>query len=840
MTFIELVHLFVFRHIRREKFLTFLSISGIALGIGLFVGVKAATDRALVSFEENIRGINPHVTDEITDNSGIDFDERIYKDVRDIEGNSFPVLLTSGYISDKNVAIDITGMYTVRVISFLGTPGGERYDIEGFFSSPNGVLITRTFAERYGFRRGDVFRVNAYNGEYALSIVDILDSGTLPSNSVLMDIGNFQDYFGKSGYLSKIDVSSTGEKAALIRRILPPNLSMEDKSHVVRQQQSMIDSFRYNLHFITFLAILVGVFLLYNTIFISVVKRRTEIGILRGMGMDRRTVVLLFTAKGMILGLIGSGIGIALGQVFAYYSIIAVERTVSTVYHSISISDYFISGTDAAKAVVLGCFVSFLASFIPSLEAAKVRPNESSKSGSFESRYRKRQKAYSCIGGACIFLGVAASYVDYTYVPYNFPYLTYSGILIFILGVTLNAPAFLSLLLKVLKLPLDRIFRASGKITVSDIAGNRYRFSVALMSVAISSALIIALLSSIFSLKQSFRNWLDLYLVADVFIKPASCNSNYCYTPLPGELAKEISDMPEVKDIGRFRALETEFMGSKVITGFGDTAKWMAYRKKEHPDRIRIQSLGTGNLVSVSDYLKIRHRLKLGDEVEIQSPRGKTKFTVHHTSVSFSTTAGFLYMDRRWLRELWALDDETQLTIYLKEGRDTEQFIKKLSKIYLEKYSLSIVNTRELRQASLEVFDKSFALTYAIQLIAIIISLIGVVNTLLILVLEKKRDISILRYLGGGWDDIRNVMVLSAGIVGLAGLVLGGLMGPVISTAIIHAINKISFGWEVGLRIPWGYLAPLSIVLFLVTLAAGFIPSQVARKIDPKNFISFE
>ncbi len=843
MKFLRLIKLIVFRNIREEKFLTFLSILGVSLGIGLFVGVKVASDRAVNSFEKSIQGINPYSNYEVVDISGIDFDENVYKKIRKIEGNTFPVVRANGYLPDRGVTVDINGIYTIKVARFLEFSSDRRIDIEDFFRGLNSIFVTKTFAERHEIKKGDTLNAFVYNREYTLKVIDILEASSLPPNTVFMDIGNFQEYFGKAGFLTKIDISTDEKTARMIHRILPSNLSLDNKREVIRQQESLISSFRYNLQFITFLAVLVGVFLLYNTVFISVVKRRAEIGIIRGLGTKKETIVLLFTVHGVILGFVGSLLGILFGQLFSYFSIVAVEKTVSTIYHSISISDYLITKGDALKSMMLGLFVSFIASVIPAIESAHVRPHESSKAGSLEKHYKRRQKIFSYTGLFFIFSGGFIIYLDYRHIPFNFPYLAYLGILLFIVGSTFNAPVFLSQVLKVIRIPAYRIFKASGKITVSDIEGSRYRFSVALMSVAISSALIIALLSSIFSLKNSFIDWLNTYLIADIYVKPASCKSNYCFDPLPNELVIHLEQLPEVMDVGRFRALQIDFHGKKVIAGFGNTAIWSKYRKevnlgREEEERLRI--LGAGRKASVSDYLKIKYGLNIGDEVEILTPKGKEKFTINYTSISFSTTSGFIYMDRKWLREFWGLDDATQLTIYLKEGSDAEQFIGKLRQQLSDIYSLNITDNSELRKQSLAIFDKSFALTYAIEFIAIIISLIGVINTLLILVFEKKREISIIRYLGGSWRHITEIMVFSASIVGLAGIVVGGIIGLVISMVIIHVINKISFGWEVSLHIPFLYLSILMAILFITTVTAGFIPSKVARKIDPKYFISFE
>lgn len=563
MNFLRLIKILVIRNIREEKFLTFLSVIGIALGIGLFVGVKVASDRAIASFESEIKGISPYANYEISDASGIDFKEGIYKDIRDIEDETFPVLKTFGYISALKETIDINGIYTVKAARFLRMPAHNQDDIEKFYRELNGVLITKKFAEKHFLKRGDVIRPLVYDREYELRIVDIIDSDSLLTNTVVMDIGNFQEYFQKNGFLTRIDLATDEETAADIRRMLPANLGIEQKEAVFRNQKALVASFQYNLQFVSLVAILVGIFLLYNTVFISVVKRRTEIGILRSLGADKRMIIILFTIQGIVLGFAGSIIGIILGQLAAYFSVIAVEKTISTMYGTISISDYLLTGQDALMSLILGLLVSVLASSIPAYEASKIRPNESSREGSFEGRFKKYQKIFSYAGFILVFSGIGLSYFDYVSAPFEFPALAYLGILFIIAGFTFISPFYLSIVLKIIRRPSEKIFMAAGKITLGDMRGNIYRFSVALMSVAISSALLIALFTLISSFRNSLKGWINHYITADVYIKPASCKSNYCFYPLSEDVINSVKASPDVEGVDKFRALHIDFMGKK-------------------------------------------------------------------------------------------------------------------------------------------------------------------------------------------------------------------------------------------------------------------------------------
>lgn len=844
MKFLKLVKILVIRNIREEKFLTFLSIIGIALGIGLFTGVKVASDRAISAFESDIRGINPYAGYEVLDRYGMDFNEEIYKDVRGLEEDSFPFLKTFGYIPALKDTIDINGIDTVKAMRFFNISPHKKILSEDFYREINGVLITKKFSEKYSLKKGDTVKVLVYDREYPLKITDIFSPSLMPANTAIMDIGNFQEYFDKTGYLSRIDLIADAEKTEDISKILPDNLRVEKKEEIFRNRKALVASFRYNLQFVSLIAILVGIFLLYNTIFISVVKRRSEIGILRGLGAGKNTVVLLFIIQGTILGLIGSLLGIIFGQLAAYFSVIAVEKTISTMYSTVSISDYLLTKRDLVTALIIGLSVSFLASAIPSFESSRIRPNESSREGSFEGRFRQYQKYFSLSGILFVFSGGIISYLDYRYTPFAFPVLAYIGILFVIAGFTFISPFYLSVILRIIKRPLERIFRATGKITLGDMRGNIYRFSVAIMSVAISSALIIALLTLIFSLRDSLNGWIQKNITADIYIKPASCRANYCFYPMSEKVIGTVKSFPEVDGVDRFRGVQLELFDKKVTAGFADVGVKRKFLHRRYADvgyeRVLQEMEGNEQVAGVSEYLSIKYGLKKGQTIQLKSPNGNVSFMINDIFSSYATTSGFIYIDRKWLKKYWGLDDTTQMSVYLKKGVDADEFIHKLKERLLPEYSLEIMNNRELRDRVLDIFNRSFAITYAIEFISIAVSLIGVITTLLALVFERKREISIIRYLGGTWKQIQQNLVLSAAIVGITGIFLGALLGPIMSIIFIHVVNKISFGWEIHFKVPYFYILSVMLILFFTTLLAGLLPSKAAQRIDPRRFVSFE
>lgn len=837
----KLVRLLVIRNMGKEKFLTLLSVIGVALGIGLFIGVRVASDRAIASFEAEINGLNTGAGYEISDTAGIDFDELAYPAVAAIEWNSYPVLKTAGYLPELNETLDISGI-SVKSMGLAAGPLSSSGNIEDFLRTPNGIAVTNNFASRHSAGKGRTLTAYVYDRAFPLKIVGVVDAPYLPPNAALMDLGNFQEYFGKLGRLSMIDLVTDDATAERIQKRLPPSLSIEKKNVLLENRKSLTASFRYNLQFVSLIAILVGIFLLYNTIFISVVKRRAEIGILRALGADRKAVIMLFIIQGLVLGGAGSLLGLLLGQLAAYFSVIAVSKTLSSMYGDVSITDYFIGAKDVLSAFSLGFLISILASVIPAFEAARVRPDESTREGAFEARSKNRALLYPLAGASLIIMGLACACIDYRAMPFSFPLLSYAGILLILLGFTLTAPAYFSAILKIFERPASGAFGATGTLAWADMRGSRSRFSVALMSVAISTALIIALLILIFSFRSSLKMWISQNIAADIYIKPASCASNFCFFPLSEDIGRIAGKFPEVRGIDRFRTLHLDFHGRKIVAGFGDIEAELKYspRYQDAGAKKRDEALLNAQKVSISDYLAIKYGLKPGDGVQLPTPDGNRTFTIYSTFSSYSTTSGFIYLDRKWLKKYWGLDDATQIAVYLNPGVNADSFAAKLRRALYGRYSVEVLNNRELRGKVLSIFNRSFAITYAIELISIMVSLIGVVNTMLALVLEKRREISIVRYLGGSWKQIQEMFVISAGTAGISGIAMGVLIGPVMSGIFILVINKISFGWEIRPGIPVLYLAAVILVLLITTLAAGLLPAVVARRIDPKRFISFE
>jgi putative ABC transport system permease protein len=820
----------IFSDFKREKTLTILSIIGVALGIALFISVNIATDRGIKTFKSDVYSLSEGYNYEIIPIIDEFIPNDIYKKALQMTNNLSPVITINSIID--NAAQDYLKIYGIDIFSIKANKIFNQFegDLQNFLTIPNAIILSENYSKTHKIELNDTIKLIVSDKAYHFIVKGFYTSKVLPENFVLMDIGNCQELFNIYG-LSRIDIYL--KNIERLSSILPSNYLLLEKKDVLQRKESIVQSFTYNLKFISFIAVLVGFFILYNSVFTSVVKSRPNIGILRCIGFKRQNILLLYIIKGTFIGLIGSIIGIILAQFLSFFSISMAEKTISTIYTPISIYDIFLNLKNILQALTLGIVISIIASVIPAYEASKVSPISASLPNIAEISFANLYKISFICGIILTFSGVLISLYEYLKHPFNQPLLSFLGIFLIIFGFTFTTPLYLKYFLIIIKKPIKKMFAFTGIISLNDINGSLHRFSTALISVMISSALIISFFVLIHSFEKNLTEWIDDNLKFDVFIKASSCSSNFCFEPLSPVINNILEDFEEIEDINRFRTLQGFYRGKPTLFGFADE-----YIVKKYTKNIIDPDIGKKKEVAASEYFAIKYNIKVGDTINVKTPEGTIGFKVREIFKSYSSTMGFLIFDRYWLEKLWHKNDATQLNIYLKKGVSSSKFIAKLKAKLPPSIAIDIYDNIRLKKRVLEIFDRTFAITYAIQIIAFIISLIGMINTIFTIILEKSRNISILRYIGCSYNKIKTIFMCSASIVGLSGILLGFILGGLISFIMIKIINIISFGWSIDIFIPYSSIAGLLFLLYITIILSIFIPVSYIKKINVKKSIN--
>lgn len=831
MNTLKLITVITLRNLKEEKLFSIISILGVALAVGLFISILGTTQTAINSFTEDIKKLNPDTNYQILPKFGNYFDESVYELLIKHDYKPIPVIKTDGLHEKTDTSINLFGIDTFSAFKQSRVRiSPEQINIRVFLNSIDGAILTKDVAKRIGVNKGDNFSLIVGNNKVNYRVAGILAGNRIPTG-IYQDIGNFQEKLSVFGKLSRIDLKSNDTDR--LNKILPQSVRLISKAGVIKNEKDILESFKFNLHFISFIAILVGFFMLYNTIFITVVKKRPQIGILRALGAGKKQILLIFIIQSIILGVIGSFLGLFLGQILSFYSSRMVEDTVTTIFKPVIIEEMFIFSNYALIAFIIGLAISLIAAVLPAVEATRVKPTETVREGTFELRYLKFYKQAFILGIILVVAGICFSLADYFLKIFNQPFFSYAGILLVLAGFAAGSPYYLEKFLQKGQNLLKKIFRAPGTISSADIYSSLYRFSIALISVTISTALIISMMVLINSFETSLKNWINKNLNADIFIKSSSCSSNFCFEPIDSNVLSKIKDIDGIAALNPFMAMQGKFRGRDVIYGFGDEKVVKRYNDN-------IENYNIIRTTAVSEYLKIKYGIEKGDDILIDTPAGRKKFKVREVFTSYSTTQGFIILDKSFQKKYWGSSAFTQLSVFLKKDADTEKVIKKIKEKLEGAYTLDILNNNVLRQKVMGIFNNSFQITYAIQLTALIISLLGVANMLYAVALERKREISILKYLGADNKFLTKIYMISAGFIGFCGIIYGVILGFILSFITIKVVNTISFGWSISIHLNAVKIFITLMILLIFVILAGILPLKTIKQTDPKKSVSYE
>jgi putative ABC transport system permease protein len=253
-----------------------------------------------------------------------------------------------------------------------------------------------------------------------------------------------------------------------------------------------------------------------------------------------------------------------------------------------------------------------------------------------------------------------------------------------------------------------------------------------------------------------------------------------------------------------------------------------------------LRQFAAGQAILVTESFSLRHQVKAGDRIKLTTPQGEKEFLIAGVFYDYSSDWGMILLEKKLFRSLW--NDETlhSAGIYLKDGVSEKDFKETIRERYSKPYRLFVVSHRELRKEVLKIFDQTFAITYALEFIAIIVAVLGIINSLNALIIDRQRDIGIIRAVGAFRKQIEKTTLIEAGMIGFFSHVLGLLCGFLLSVLLIYVINKQSFGWTIQFSIPLRSLIESWLVVMFTSIAAGFIPARRAAKMNVVESLRME
>jgi putative ABC transport system permease protein len=594
----------------------------------------------------------------------------------------------------------------------------------------------------------------------------------------------------------------------------------------------MLSAFRWNLRVLSYIALIVGAFLIYNTISVSVVRRRNEIGVLRAIGATRAFIALGFLAESFFFALSGSALGLLLGRVMAFGAVALIGKTVQSLYVSSQPSPIHLTLSSAAAGVALGVVISLLAALAPAVEAAQVAPIEAMARGREE--YNAARRSHTTIWYALLMLFAGAAL---TQVPaiHGQPLAAYLAVLLLIAGTSTAIPTIVSLFSQFATHFIQRRFGTEAMLALRSLRASLGRTSVLTAALTTAVAMTASVGIMVGSFRQTLAVWMDNQLKADLYLRPAGSSSADRHPTMSASIADRIAQIPGVASVDRFRAYPISYQGLPATLAGGESTTSTHFLPGEDTAAI-LRTLATGNYAVVSEPFANKHKIHPGDAITLGLAGADRTFKVLGIYYDYSTERGYIILARRTLLQYLPDPAASNLAVTLKPGVDPAAVRQAIDNV-VSGHAILVFANSTLRRGAIEIFDRTFRITYALEAVAISVAVMGIAGALLAMVIDRRREFALLRFLGAAQPQVRRIILCEAGLLGLLANGIGLILGSLLSLILIFVINKQSFGWTFQFHWPVVMLLSSLTVVYLTTVLAALYPAQTALRMNPIEVI---
>ncbi len=834
----------------RHKGAFALACLGVALGIAVFVSIQIANASVLNAFTASIDAVSGTANLQIRGGAGGLPDELFARiaaldDPRILAAT--PRVSRTVYSPTLKTSVLLNGVDPFSEVDFhdlSASPapnagaGGEPVR---FLLDPHALALSESLARKNGLKAGATvdFLVGARRERFRVaSILGEAQSGrAFGGDYAVMDIAAAQEALGMVGRLSGIDLrvadGQTEAVARELRKLSPPDAVVSPPATRGAQIGAMLGAFRLNLTALSSIAAFVGAFLIYNALASAVVRRRGEAAILRSVGASGAQITGLFLIEAALLGALGSAVGFALGVVLAKWTLGAVATTVSQLYIAVKARELFVPLWLLPFSVAAGTVLSVLAAFPSAREAALASPRAGLSSANLHTALENWAPRLALAGVGLLALALLLSLPVVSHVS---PLLGFGAAGATMGGFCFLVPLSLGRASHWVRPLGERLGGIEGALAADNTRRALNRSSLVVSALLVSIALIVGMNWMVRSFRATVGDWIDGTISADVYIATSDGFSGERGPGLPPEVLKWATRRGDVRVVDSIRQADVELGGQPVLLlanelpsfQTGDRViRWIGTRGTPTE---AVRDYERGDAVLLSERLSNLLHLKAGDTLRFPTPRGSRSFPITGVFYDYNPNPVF-YLARSRYRELWRDDGLDGIALYLR-GTSGEELKRQLFAHFGAKYALTVLPNREIRRQVFDTFDQTFAVTYALQLIALVVAGIGVFDTLASLMLERTTEMASLRAMGASRGQTVRMALWEFAFLGGFAWVLGSLAGLALAAQMIYVINRQFFGWTIFPHFEPVVLAQALALALGAALVAGALPARQAARRD--------
>jgi len=798
----------------QNRMRTLVAVLAIALGVALGLAVQLVNQAALDELAHGVRTLSGDA-DLSVRGARTGFPERLYGELaRDADvAIASPMVELMVAVRDRDEPLRMLGLDAFRAA--LIQPGlvvetDDRLDV----LRPDKVFLSNAAMRALDAAVGDTIAVGADRGDVRLVVAGTL-AGAAGERLAVMDIAALQDAFGWAGRLSRIELRLRDGVphrafAERVRATLPAGVVIDRPDATLRATSSISRSYRINLNVLALVALFTGSLLVFTTQALGVVRRRSQFALLRTLGVSRGRLAFLCATEGALIGVAGSALGVAAGYAIAWIALRVAGGDLGSGYFRGVEARVAFDAASSGLFFVLGIAAAVLGALVPAREAARAPVALALRAGDEESALRRLRPARH---------GIVVIVAGVLLVPLppvaGLPLAGYAAIACMLVGALMAMPALSSFVLD--RLPLPR--RAPAALALAQLRGASGRVSVSLAAIVASVSLMVSMAIMVGSFRQSLDDWLVRVLPADLYARVASPDVG----PLSEDEQLRISLMAGIArvDFTREMQLLLDPARPRVVLIARPLDEAHAAARLVLTSAPVPRPADAPPPLWANEAMLDLYGFAPGRIVTLPIAGRDARFFVAGVWRDYGRPQGAVVIDRAAYIASGGDRAATNAAIWLASPSDAGRVRESLLRAVGGEDRLDVAVPGEIRSLALSAFDRTFAVTYALEIAAVAIGLVGLSSAFGALVLARRREFGVLRHLGMTRKDV-GTMLASEGLVsGALGVAAGTVLGGAISLVLVHVVNRQSFHWGMELHVPWSELALLcAAVIALATLTA--------------------
>ncbi len=797
-----------------------LSVAGIALGVALGFAVHLINRAAVDELSAGVRSLAGEADLEVRGGRA-GFPEALYAQLARLPGIAVasPVLeleagIAGGERTIRLIGIDPLRAALVQPALFADDPG-RRFEI----LQPDVVFVS----SGSGIEKDAKLKIVSGLDTIDLKVAGVLPASTLRGVAALTDIATAQWRLGRLGELNRIDLRlapgvDREATRAKIAALLPPGTHVATLDAVEESGANLSRAYRVNLNVLALVALFTGGFLVFSAQALEVARRRQEHALLRVLGLRQRGVARLVLIEAGIIGAFGGALGVALGYALAMGAVRFAGADLGAGFFRGVVPELALPWTSVLGFILGGIAVAVAGALLPALDAARSAPAQALKAGDEQRMFGRVVRIWPGLvviatGGLLLFIG-----------PVNgIPVAGYLSIACLLIGGILLMPFLSEKIFFYLKTPKSIPFT----LALAQLRGAPGQAIVSLAAIVASFSLMAAMAIMVASFRSSVDDWLGAVLPAELYFRTTQAGETAWLDP---ELEARVRALPQVERViflrsGRIILDPARPAVSLIARDAGRILFPSAGKTYERKD-------GDPPPAWVSEAVFDLYGFAPGARIELPLNGKNFKFVVVGIWRDYARQHGAIVIERATYAALTGDRRANDAGLWLKPGAKPEEAIAALRALPGGGL-LEIAVPGEIRQASLAIFDRSFAVTYALEAVAVLVGLFGLSSSVGAIVLARRREFGMLRHLGMTRRQIGAMLAAEGGLLALLGVAAGLALGGAISLILIHVVNRQSFNWSMDVHLPWGLLISLSILLVLLASLTAWLSGREATGMGP-------